>query len=63
MREKFMKKKYKLPTKEDREILAKCKQSEKLKLSVRDKALVALVKSQLEDDWRKPLIETLDKLL
>ena len=58
-----MKKKYKLPTKEDREILEKCKKLEKLKLNAKDKALVALIKSQLEDDWRKPLIETLNKLL
>jgi len=58
-----MKNKYKLPTKEDHDILAKCEQLEKLKLNVKDKALVALVKSQLEDDWRKPLIETLNKLL
>lgn len=58
-----MKKKYKLPTKEDHEILAKCKKLEKLKLNAKDKALVALVKSQLEDNWRKPFIETLNKLL
>jgi len=47
----------------DFEILAKCKQLEKLNLSKEDKFLVKLIKSQLEYDWREPLIRTLNKLL
>lgn len=57
------KKKYVLSTDTDFEILEKCKQLEKLNLSKEDKFLVKLIKSQLEDDWRKSLIQTLNKLL
>ncbi len=57
------KKKYVLSTDADFEILGKCKQLEKLKLTKEDKFLVKLIKSQLEDDWRKSLIQTLNKLL
>ncbi|MFA4831572.1 MAG: hypothetical protein WC862_04080 [Patescibacteria group bacterium] len=57
------KKKYLLPTKRDREILEKCEMLEKNKLSKQDKFTVKLVKSQLEDDWRAPLLRVLNKLL
>ncbi|MBC8501133.1 MAG: hypothetical protein ISS25_03995 [Nanoarchaeota archaeon] len=57
------KKKYVLSTDEDFEILAKCKQLEKLKLTKDDKSLVEFLKTQLEDDWRKPLLKKLNNLL
>ena len=57
------KKKYVLPTERDFLILGKCKQLEKLNLSRKDKEMVELIKTQLEDDWRKPLIVKLDELL
>ncbi len=56
-------KKYLLQTKRDIEILDKCKQLEKQKLTKEDKALVKLIKTQLEKDWRKHLLDKLDKLL
>jgi len=56
------KKKYVLSTDTDFEILSKCKQLQKYKLMTTDKALVELIKSQLEDDWRKPLIQALNRL-
>lgn len=57
------KKKYVLSTDEDFEILNKCKTLEKLKLTPEDKRLVKLIKTQLKDDWRTPLIITLNQLL
>lgn len=57
------KKKYVLSTDADFEILDRCKQLEKLKLTKEDKFLVKLIKTQLEDDWRKPLLKTLNQLL
>lgn len=57
------KKKYALKTKRDCEILNKCKQLEKMKLSKEDRALTKLIKTQLEDDWRKYLVMVLNKLL
>jgi len=57
------KKKYVLSTNSDFEILAKCKQLEKLKLTKQDRILVKLIKTQLEEDWRKPLQKTLNRLL
>lgn len=56
-------KKYILPTDEDYVILGKCKKLEKMELSKSDKELVKLIKSQLEDEWRKPLINKLDEIL
>lgn len=56
-------KKYVLATDDDYVILGKCKELEKLKLSKKDKELVKLIKSQLEDEWRKPLIIKLDEIL
>lgn len=57
------KKKYVLLTDDDFEILAKCKQLEKLKLTKEDRFLVKLIKTQLEDDWRKPLLKKVNLLL
>ncbi|EKD79156.1 MAG: hypothetical protein ACD_41C00152G0007 [uncultured bacterium] len=56
-------KKYVLSTAKDYEILAKVKQLEKLNLNKDNKLLIKLIKSQLEQDWRKSLMRELDKLL
>ena len=56
-------KKYVLKTKRDIKMLNLCKRLEKLKLSKKDKYLVALIKTQLERDWRKYLLNALEKLL
>lgn len=55
-------KKYLLSTDRDFEIFGKSKLLEKLKLTKEDKFLVKLITSQLEWDWRKLLIKTLNKL-
>ena len=57
------KKKYVLKTKRDLEILNLCKKLEKVKLLKKDKDLVALIKTQLEKDWRKYLLIKLNDLL
>jgi hypothetical protein len=57
------KKKYVLSTNTDFEILAKCKKLEKRKLTKEDKFLIKIIKAQLETDWRKSLLNTLNKLL
>jgi len=54
-------KKYVLSTNDDIKILNDCKNLEKLKLNKVDKELITLIKSQLEHDWRKPLIKKLNK--
>jgi len=56
------KKKYFMPSDRDYEILEKCKQLKKLKLSKEDKYLIKLILAQLYDDWRKPLIQELNRL-
>lgn len=58
-----MEKRYKLPAKEDYEILAKCEKLEGLSLGNDDRILVELIKTQLEDDWRTPLLEKLNQML
>ncbi len=55
-------KKYLMPEERDWIILKKIKKLEEKKLSKEDKLLVKLIKTQLEKDWRKPLIIKLDKL-
>ena len=55
--------KYVMSTNEDYRILKKIKQLEKLKLTKEDKNLVRLIKTQLELNWRKYLIGTLNQLL
>ena len=56
-------KKYVMSTNEDFDILLKVKQLEKIKLTKEEKTIVKLVKIQLEHDWRKSLIQTLNKIL
>ena len=57
------KKKYILADKEDFLILEKIYKLEQKKLSPEDKKLVKFLRTQLEEDWRTPLINFLDKLL
>lgn len=57
------KRRYVLSTNADFEILSRCKQLEKKRLTNEDKYVVKLIKTQLVDDWRAPLIRTLNKLL
>ena len=57
------KKKYVMSTDRDYEILSKVRQLEKMKLRKNDKILVELIRTQLEHDWRKYLIKTLDRIL
>ncbi len=57
------KKKYVLSTAEDYEILAKVKQLEHLKRSKHDAETVALIRTQLEKNWRKHLLKKLNKML
>lgn len=57
------KKKYVLATDIDFDILDKCKKLEKLKLLKEDRALVAIIKAQLKEDWRKSLVRKLNRLL
>ena len=57
------KKKYVLKDKEDYKILEKIYNLEKYKLSKKDKELVNLARTQLEKEWRKPLMKFLDKLI
>jgi len=47
----------------DYEILEKIYLLEKKKLDKDQKELVRFLKSQLQDDWRKPLSQFLDKLI
>ena len=57
------KKKYVLSTSTDFEILAKCKRLENSPLNKEDMLLVKLIKSQLESEWRQPLLKLLNKFL
>lgn len=57
------KKRYMLSTDEDWEILGKIYQLEKKKLSSEDKNFVTFLRTQLEHDWRTPILQTLDDLL
>jgi len=57
------KRKYVLSKSSDFEILYKCKELQRLKLTKQDRFLVKFIKTQLEDNWRRPLLKTLDKLL
>ena len=54
------KKRYVLAEERDYIILGKIYQLEKCKLSLAEKKIINLVRTQLERDWRKPLIEFLD---
>ena len=55
--------KYVLSTDEDYEILAKIKKLEKLELTKEDEIFLRFLKTQLEHDWRKPLIKELNRIL
>ena len=55
--------KYVLSVKLDYEILEKCKQLEKLILDSSDKAFVRFARTQLEKDWRTPLLKKLNNVL
>lgn len=57
------KKRYVLEETRDYQILEKIYQLEKCKLSADDKKLVKFLRSQLLDDWRKPLLKFLDGLV
>jgi len=57
------KKRYLLNDKRDYIILSKIYKLEKLELAQEDKRLVIFIKTQLKNDWRKPIIKILDKLL
>lgn len=54
---------YVLSTDQDYEILDKIHQLEARPFSDADHGLVRLIRTQLEADWRSPLIEKLNKLL
>jgi len=56
-------KKYVLKERVDTEILLKCKTLENAGLTKEDRALVEFIKTQLEDDWRTPLLEKTDELI
>ena len=56
------KKKYVFKEKRDFTILKKIKELEREKLDSKDKEIVKLIRTQLEDGWRTPLIKYLDKL-
>ena len=53
---------YLLPNEEDYKILSIIKSLESKNLSVHDKEIVELTRTQLRDDWRKPLLKKLRKL-
>ena len=57
------KKKYVLHSDDDFEILSKCNQLKKLGLTKEHGEIMNLIKTQLESDWRKPLMSYLNKLL
>ena len=54
---------YVMPTSEDYEILKKVKQLEKLKVTKEEKISLRLIKTQLEPEWRRYLLQALNKLL
>jgi|SRR3989344_4603436 len=56
-------KKYVLSTDADYEILAKIRELEMENLSAADKETVEFISTQLELDWRSPILAKLDKLL
>ena len=56
------KKRYILSTDQDYEILAKLYHLESKKLSIHDKEFVHLIRTQLEHDWRTPILKLLNRL-
>lgn len=59
----YEKRNYVFKEKKDFVILSKIKELEKNKLSKADIEIVKLIRTQLKDNWRSPLINYLDKLL
>jgi len=55
--------KYVLSTDADYEILAKIHKLEMENLSAADKEILEFIRTQLELDWRSPILTKLDKLL
>lgn len=55
-------KKYVLSTDQDYEILGIIHQLEKEELSADDRKLVDFIRTQLEDDWRNPILDILGEL-
>ena len=56
-------KEFPLPEEEDYKILAIVKKLEKKSLSDIDRETISLIKTQLFDEWRKPLLDKLKQLL
>ena len=56
------KQKYALKLKIDLDTFIRIKKLENKKLNKEDKRMLRFIKSQLEYDWRKPLIKELDKI-
>jgi len=54
--------KYVLKEAIDEEILIKCKRLETTELNDQYKLLVKLIKTQLEDDWRTPLVKEIARV-
>ncbi|MBU0898389.1 MAG: hypothetical protein KKB03_00630 [Nanoarchaeota archaeon] len=57
------KKRYVLSLDDDYEILAKCKQLEKMNLTKEDTEFIEFIKTQLEFDYRKGMIDRVNQLL
>lgn len=55
--------KYVLSTDEDWEILGKIYQLEKKKLTAEDEKFITFLRTQLEHDWRAPIVQVLDGLI
>lgn len=55
--------KYLLSKEEDYKILAKARELESKQLTNEDKEIVRLVLTQLEEEWREPLLDKLNELL
>jgi hypothetical protein len=58
----YEKKRYVMPESRDFEILFKIKALEKKRPCQEDKRMIKLIRTQLEKDWRKPLIRELGRL-
>jgi len=56
-------KKYIIDEKRDEEILMKVRKLEKVKLSKANKDSIKLIKTQLEKDWRKYLLQKLNSMI
>jgi hypothetical protein len=56
-------KRYPLDTKLDLNILSKIHEAESLELSENERFLISFIRTQLEEDWRGPLLAVLDTIL